>query len=122
MAPELIHGNNYDTKVDIWSLGIMCIEMAEGEPPYIDLTPLRALFMITTKGIPPLKEPNSWSQEFKHFLQQCLQTVPNDRPHATALIQHPFIQKAVPNSELVATIEAGRKHAERMADINNRFY
>jgi len=29
MSPELIHGNNYDTKVDIWSLGIMCMEMAE---------------------------------------------------------------------------------------------
>jgi len=56
MPPEIIGGQEYGTSVDIWSLGIMVMEMAEGEPPYMDFPPLRALFLITTKGIPPLKE------------------------------------------------------------------
>jgi len=117
MSPELIHGNNYDTKVDIWSLGIMCMEMAEGEPPYIELTPLRALFMITTRGIPPLKEPQLWSAEFKHFLAQCLQTSPSERPSATALLNHQFLQKAGSSSELLGPIGIARQHADRMAEL-----
>jgi hypothetical protein len=46
----------------------MLMEMAEGEPPYMDHPPLRALFLITTKGIPPLKEANKWSPEMQDFL------------------------------------------------------
>merc|ERR1711991_85577 len=72
MAPELIRGQNYDTKVDIWSLGIMVMEMVEGEPPYMDFPPLRALFLITTKGIPGLKHPENWSEDFQDFVKLTL--------------------------------------------------
>lgn len=52
MAPELIRGQPYSAQVDIWSLGVVLLEMTEGEPPYMEFPPLRALFLITTKGLP----------------------------------------------------------------------
>jgi hypothetical protein len=99
MAPELIRGQHYDQKVDMWSLGIMVMEMAEGEPPYMEFPPLRALFLITTKGIPGLKHPEAWSEEFKDFLTMCLQKDVASRPTADDLLQVrlPTLKRSNPN-------------------------
>jgi serine/threonine protein kinase len=87
MAPELIRGHDYGVKVDIWSLGIMVMEMAEGEPPYMEFPPLRALFLITTKGIPPLKATDKWSPEFRDFYDKCLEKDVEKRPDAAELLK-----------------------------------
>jgi len=111
MAPELIRGQAYDHKVDIWSLGIMCMEMCEGEPPYMEFPPLRALFLITTKGIPPLREGSKWSPDLHDFLQKCLNKDADQRPDAAAMLRHPFIAKAGPPADLAKAIREAR-HAK----------
>eukprot|EP01129_Flabellula_baltica_P004523 TRINITY_DN1579_c0_g1_i2.p1 TRINITY_DN1579_c0_g1~~TRINITY_DN1579_c0_g1_i2.p1 ORF type:complete len:338 (+),score=88.13 TRINITY_DN1579_c0_g1_i2:366-1379(+) len=104
MAPELIRGENYDQRVDVWSLGIMMLEMAEGEPPYMDLPPLRALFFITTKGIPGLQHPEKWSEDFRDFLALTITAEPSERPNSEDMLKHEFMKKAVPSSDLATTI------------------
>eukprot|EP01113_Clastostelium_recurvatum_P046689 TRINITY_DN821_c0_g1_i1.p1 TRINITY_DN821_c0_g1~~TRINITY_DN821_c0_g1_i1.p1 ORF type:complete len:515 (+),score=116.71 TRINITY_DN821_c0_g1_i1:182-1546(+) len=108
MAPELIRGHDYGTKVDIWSLGIMLMEMAEGEPPYMEYPPLRALFLITTKGIPPLKEQHKWSREFHDFFARCLDVNVQTRPEAADLLRHPFMARACESHDFKPVIQAAR--------------
>jgi len=100
MAPELIRGQDYGEKVDIWSTGIMAIEMAEGEPPLLDEPPLRALYLITTRGSPTLKHPERWSAEFKDFMAKCLDMNPTQRYSAQLALRHPFIGKACDKQQL----------------------
>jgi len=112
MAPELIRGQNYDIKVDIWSLGIMVMEMAEGEPPYMEFPPLRALFLITTKGIPPLKDSHKWSADMRDFVSKCLEKDPDARPDATQLLSHPFLRKCSPTNEVAQMASQAKKYKE----------
>jgi len=92
MAPEVIQ-EEYDKEADIWSLGITAIEMAEGKPPYYNIHPMRAIFMIPTRPPPKLSNPDQWSPEFISFVAACLQKKPQDRPNALKLLKHPFILK-----------------------------
>jgi len=99
MAPELIEGHDYDAKVDIWSLGIMLMEMAEGEPPYMEFPTARALFLILTKGVPELKEQDRWSPEMKDFVNKCLTKEVSQRPTSEYLLKHPFLKNACSGSD-----------------------
>jgi len=109
MAPELIKGQEYDEKVDIWSVGILAMEMCEGEPPYMDFAPLKALFMISTQGIPELQQPERFSPEFRDFLKSCLQIHAGNRPSCQELSQHPWLLKACSPDEIVRLAEKARK-------------
>lgn len=63
MAPEVINMDNaapYTFSADIWSLGITAIELAEKNPPLVDLAPMRAMCLIPFDPPPHLKEPNKW--------------------------------------------------------------
>jgi len=109
MAPEIIQNQAYGKEVDIWSLGIMLMEMAEGEPPYIKFSQAKALFLISTQGAPNLKKPKNFSSEFKQFLSLCVTKEPAKRPSAIELLQHPFIAMACSREELRACLERARK-------------
>jgi serine/threonine protein kinase len=90
-APEVITENSYDKKVDIWSLGIVAIEMAEKKPPYWQMDPFEVIRHIPKQPSPTLKDLKKWSKDFINFLDQCLKKNPKERSNAKNLLMHPFI-------------------------------
>lgn len=97
----MITGDPYGYKADIWSMGIMAMEMAEGEPPYLDLPPLtvrdkvlnslftsQALRLIVVDGIPPLSTVHS--DNFRHFVKSMLSIKPSKRASTTELLAVSF--------------------------------
>ncbi|CAN8179657.1 unnamed protein product [Coccothraustes coccothraustes] len=87
MAPEVVTCQPYGLKVDIWSFGIVGIEMVEQEPPYWSRSPGTAQRLIATAGTPKLRHPKLLSALLRDFLSCCLQIDEEERWSAKELLQ-----------------------------------
>ncbi|GBC02052.1 hypothetical protein RclHR1_04430002 [Rhizophagus clarus] len=93
MAPEVIkEGATYDTKADIWSLGITVIEMAKGNPPHHKLSAMKAIQLIPKTPPPQLED--KFSSQIREFVSICLNDNSDQRPTAEELMKSKFIKGA----------------------------
>lgn len=102
MAPEVVAENGYDCSADIWSLGIVILEMAEGKPPYSEIHPLKVLFMIPTRPPPFFKNPDDWSEDFVDFVGLCLVKDPQKRATTQQLLN--LMNEITDSSEVITKL------------------
>eukprot|EP00835_Amoeboradix_gromovi_P003961 NODE_283_length_11832_cov_0.293190.p7 type:complete len:118 gc:universal NODE_283_length_11832_cov_0.293190:11285-11638(+) len=105
MAPEVIKQKQYGFKVDCWSLGIMLIEMLEGEPPYLQEEPLKALYLIVTNGTPRLRRANSVGILTTEFLACCLEVDVNCRWSSKELLNHEWLKSRIDIQQIGHLVE-----------------
>ncbi|KAM3616374.1 uncharacterized protein V6R79_016986 [Siganus canaliculatus] len=122
MAPEVILAmdeGQYDGKVDIWSLGITCIELAERKPPLFNMNAMSALYHIAQNESPMLQS-SEWSDYFRNFVDSCLQKFPQDRPTSEELLKHAFVQRERPESVLIDLINRTKDAVRELDNLQYR--
>lgn len=120
MAPEVISRLPYGTEVDIWSLGIMIIEMIDGEPPYFDQPPLQAMRFI--RDMPPPKFRDTMhrvSPRLQGFLDRMLVRDPTQRATAAELLEHPFIRQVNSTNCLINLVQFNNLNGHAKEDAND---
>uniref|UniRef100_A0A7N9AUN9 non-specific serine/threonine protein kinase n=1 Tax=Mastacembelus armatus TaxID=205130 RepID=A0A7N9AUN9_9TELE len=113
MAPEVISKSPYGTEVDVWSMGIMVVEMVDGEPPYFSETPVAAMKRLRDEPAPTVRNVSQISPVLKDFLDRMLTRDPLERASATDLLEHPFLLQSGSPQCLVPLVEQYRKRMSR---------
>eukprot|EP00124_Ichthyophonus_hoferi_P000015 Ihof_evm15s1 gene=Ihof_evmTU15s1 len=88
MAPERICNQQYDIRVDVWSLGLSIAELATARLPYcVDKGSIFALVQQIVKGDPPqLHLEQGFSPDLVDFVAQCLKKDVIKRPYPRDLL------------------------------------
>jgi serine/threonine protein kinase len=92
MAPEMIDRDGYDDKVDIWAVGIVAFELAEGKVPVEGCSNIETLTITSNSPSPLLSKTEEWSEEFHDFLAKCFEKRPERRISSKELLKHGFLQ------------------------------
>uniref|UniRef100_A0A8C6PEY1 non-specific serine/threonine protein kinase n=1 Tax=Nothobranchius furzeri TaxID=105023 RepID=A0A8C6PEY1_NOTFU len=122
MAPEVILAmdeGQYDGKVDVWSLGITCIELAERKPPLFNMNAMSALYQIA-QNESPILQSNHWSDSFRSFVDSCLQKIPQDRPTSDVLLNHRFLSHERPQTVIMDLITRTKDAVRELDNLQYR--
>lgn len=121
MAPEQVSTENYTSKIDVWSLGITLLEVAEGKVPHKEKNPYAAMVAITQSSPPTLSKPERFSGEFQHFISRCLVKDPAKRASVEELLDHYFIKMYLKTHDVLRMrLTSSVQRASSRASMNSQ--
>ena len=89
LSPEIVIGNPYNFKSDIWSMGVVLYEMCELKVPF-NAQSLTGLVVKIAKGnFEPMDD--FYSLSMYNLVLMCLSMDPNDRPNINTILQLPML-------------------------------
>lgn len=103
MAPEVFNGEPYGTACDVWSIGIMVLDMLGVSIPWLDGKDFFAVneFYTTTIYDPrnptPIPLPKDLPPDVKSFVSACLEVDQGSRALMSTLSHHPLLLNKVPD-------------------------
>ena len=93
LSPEIINSKPYDSKSDIWALGVLLYEMMTFKMPF-NANSLPALSLKILRGI--YQCPSSYySKDLINLVKQCLTIEPKRRPSAEMILKMNFIKQRI---------------------------
>ncbi|XAR49013.1 Non-specific serine/threonine protein kinase [Bertholletia excelsa] len=122
IAPEVVQSPeetySWTPKADIWSFGIVALELAYGGPPLSHLPSPKSLLMKTMKRFrvsnyykkTRKSKDKEFSKLFKDMVGLCLNQDPSKRPSAHELLSHPFFRKCKGLEIVVKNILRDQRH------------
>ncbi|CAF1684860.1 unnamed protein product, partial [Adineta ricciae] len=100
LPPEMLNGNGYDEKIDLWCLGVLTYEMIIGKPPFDSQTQHETIRMIRSIE---LTFPTGTSSDLRDVITKLLRRNPSDRLPLKDVAQHVWIIK---NADIAAIEES----------------
>lgn len=133
MSPERIDGKEYSYPSDVWAFGLSILTLALGKLP-IDTSGGYWTILQSIRDAPSPAAPDTFSPEFRDFINSCLKKNPDDRANCKELLKHRFLKKACPEDltygqndergkeELKSTVRAIKAHVESLKqDVRQRY-
>ena len=98
MAPELFVKNGvYSFESDLWSVGCIMYELAQGNPPFVSATYQDIATLAHTAGTPKVED---FSSDFNHLLERLLAKKPEERIKWGEIVKHPWMINELPNLDI----------------------
>ena len=116
MAPELLRGENYDARVDIWSVGILVHELVDEICPFYEYRKPESVLKKIDRDGGVSKVKHLHSEAGRDFVNQCLSVDPNERPTAATLLNHAWFSEIPPEEDgsfLTPVVDEFRKKHEQ---------